>query len=227
MRVRFVPVLVLAGLCGVLQASGPTFWTIATAAEFLRGHVRRRLRQPRRRRHRGTAARRTGSPRHRRRSGAWLRRRRHALGRHRRRRPSHPHTARPNRRDGVRRGGDQRLRDRRRRQPRRTRPPGPTAGSTSSKATAAAKPFFDPEEKYIWALAVDAAGRLWVGAGNPAVIYRVEPGGASKWSTNRRPRTSSRSSRTARAACWPAPSRRAGCIASSPTIDRSSCSTPA
>jgi sugar lactone lactonase YvrE len=40
-----------------------------------------------------------------------------------------------------------------------------------------ARPFFDPEEKYIWALAVDATGRLWVGAGNPAAIYRVDPSG--------------------------------------------------
>lgn len=40
-----------------------------------------------------------------------------------------------------------------------------------------AKPFFDPQEKYIWALAVDATGRLWVGAGNPAVIYRVDANG--------------------------------------------------
>jgi hypothetical protein len=42
-----------------------------------------------------------------------------------------------------------------------------------------ARPFFNPEEKYIWALAVDAAGRLWVGAGNPAVIYRVDANGTS------------------------------------------------
>jgi hypothetical protein len=41
----------------------------------------------------------------------------------------------------------------------------------------AARPFFDPSEKYIWALAVDQAGRLWVGAGNPAVIYRVDANG--------------------------------------------------
>ena len=46
--------------------------------------------------------------------------------------------------------------------------------------TAPAKPFFDPEEKYIWALAVDATGRLWVGAGNPAVIYRVDAGGTGR-----------------------------------------------
>jgi hypothetical protein len=46
--------------------------------------------------------------------------------------------------------------------------------------TSPAKPFFDPEEKYIWALSVDGTGRLWVGAGNPAVIYRVDPGGASR-----------------------------------------------
>ena len=47
------------------------------------------------------------------------------------------------------------------------------------EADGSAKPFFDPEEKYIWALHVDATGRLWVGAGNPAVIYRVDAGGAS------------------------------------------------
>jgi len=44
----------------------------------------------------------------------------------------------------------------------------------------AARPFFDPTEKYIWALAVDGAGRLWVGAGNPAVIYRVDASGTSQ-----------------------------------------------
>ena len=48
------------------------------------------------------------------------------------------------------------------------------------EGNAAARPFFDPEEKYIWALAVDASGRLWVGAGNPAVIYRVEANGTGK-----------------------------------------------
>jgi len=40
--------------------------------------------------------------------------------------------------------------------------------------------YFDPEEKYIWALAVDREGLLWVGAGNPAVIYRVEATGAGQ-----------------------------------------------
>jgi hypothetical protein len=43
-----------------------------------------------------------------------------------------------------------------------------------------ARPFFDPTEKYIWALAVDGSGRLWVGAGNPAVIYRVAADGSSQ-----------------------------------------------
>lgn len=43
-----------------------------------------------------------------------------------------------------------------------------------------AREFFDPSETYIWALAVDADGRLWVGAGNPAVIYRVSPDGTSQ-----------------------------------------------
>ena len=44
----------------------------------------------------------------------------------------------------------------------------------------AARPFFDPAEKYIWALAVDRSGRVWVGAGNPAVIYRVEANGTGQ-----------------------------------------------
>ena len=43
-----------------------------------------------------------------------------------------------------------------------------------------AKPFFDPEEKYIWAMTVDATGRLWVGAGSPAVIYRVDANGTGQ-----------------------------------------------
>ncbi len=46
--------------------------------------------------------------------------------------------------------------------------------------TAAPRVFFDPSEKYIWALAVDRTGRLWVGAGNPAVVYRVDAGGTSQ-----------------------------------------------
>jgi hypothetical protein len=45
---------------------------------------------------------------------------------------------------------------------------------------APARPFFDPDEKYIWSLAVDSSGRVWVGAGTPAVIYRVEPDGTGK-----------------------------------------------
>jgi hypothetical protein len=44
----------------------------------------------------------------------------------------------------------------------------------------AARPFFDPKEKYIWALAVDRQGQLWVGAGTPAVIYRVDPSGTGR-----------------------------------------------
>jgi hypothetical protein len=39
--------------------------------------------------------------------------------------------------------------------------------------------FFDPSEKYVWALAVDRQDQLWVGAGNPAVIYRVDASGSA------------------------------------------------
>ena len=48
------------------------------------------------------------------------------------------------------------------------------------EGTSPARPFFDPQEKYIWALAVGADGRLWVGAGNPAVIYRVDTNGTGQ-----------------------------------------------
>jgi outer membrane protein assembly factor BamB len=48
------------------------------------------------------------------------------------------------------------------------------------EGTSPARPFFDPQEKYIWALAVGADGRLWVGTGNPAVIYRVDTNGTGQ-----------------------------------------------
>ena len=43
--------------------------------------------------------------------------------------------------------------------------------------TGAAKPFFKPEEKYIWSLAVDAAGRVYAGTGEKGVIYRIAADG--------------------------------------------------
>ena len=48
------------------------------------------------------------------------------------------------------------------------------------EGAAAPREFFNPAEKYIWALATDNAGRLWVGAGNPAVLYRVDSNGTSE-----------------------------------------------
>jgi sugar lactone lactonase YvrE len=47
------------------------------------------------------------------------------------------------------------------------------------EGTTPARVFFDPTENYIWALAVDSQGRVWVGTGNPAVLYRVSPDGTS------------------------------------------------
>lgn len=179
MRSWSVFVLAVVGLCGALRAAGPTFWTIATSAEFLRGtsegvyvslegvltagpQIENRL---------ATAPAQIWSLAQAADGTLWA---------------------------GT--GGDGRVI--------RVRPGQKeetvfdaeetnvfaiaVAGARTYVATspdgrvyvidgaAAARPFFDPEEKYIWALAVDASGRLWVGAGNPAVIYRVEPGGAGK-----------------------------------------------
>ncbi len=47
------------------------------------------------------------------------------------------------------------------------------------EADGTSRVFFDPAEPYIWALAFDRDGQLWVGAGHPATIYRVAPDGAA------------------------------------------------
>ena len=67
--------------------------------------------------------------------------------------------------------------------------------------------FFDPGEKYIWALAVDPRGRLWVGAGTPAVVYRVDPTARLMSSIIRPPRTSLRLSSTRTVPQSPEPNR--------------------
>ena len=44
-------------------------------------------------------------------------------------------------------------------------------------ATGRASPFFDPEDKYIWALALARDGALYVAAGEKGIIYRVSADG--------------------------------------------------
>ncbi len=39
--------------------------------------------------------------------------------------------------------------------------------------------YFDPKTKYIWALAIDGRGRLYVATGDHGEIFRVEKDGAS------------------------------------------------
>ena len=47
------------------------------------------------------------------------------------------------------------------------------------KVDAAGKsaPFFDPDDKYIWALAVDAKGVVYAATGDKGLIYRITPDG--------------------------------------------------
>ena len=43
--------------------------------------------------------------------------------------------------------------------------------------TARSRTFFDPEDKYIWALALDRAGNLFAATGDKGVIYKITPDG--------------------------------------------------
>jgi hypothetical protein len=44
-------------------------------------------------------------------------------------------------------------------------------------ADGTAKTFYDPEDKYIWALAVDASGNVFAATGDKGVIYKITPAG--------------------------------------------------
>jgi len=44
-------------------------------------------------------------------------------------------------------------------------------------ADGTARTFFDPEDKYIWALALDRTGNLFAATGDKGVIYRITPDG--------------------------------------------------
>src|SRR5688500_2056337 len=40
-----------------------------------------------------------------------------------------------------------------------------------------ATPFFDPDDKYIWSLAVDRDGSLFAGTGDKGTVYKISPDG--------------------------------------------------
>jgi WD40 repeat protein len=44
-------------------------------------------------------------------------------------------------------------------------------------ADGTSEPFFDPEDKYIWALAVDPSGHVFAATGDKGVIYKISPEG--------------------------------------------------
>jgi hypothetical protein len=49
----------------------------------------------------------------------------------------------------------------------------------SVSADGTAKTFFDPDDKYIWALVVDPAGNVFAATGDKGVIYKITPEGQS------------------------------------------------
>ena len=57
------------------------------------------------------------------------------------------------------------------------KPEGGSGGSAATDSSYSATVFFEPKSKYIWALALDKQGRLYVGTGDRGEIFRVDPSG--------------------------------------------------
>ena len=85
--------------------------------------------------------------------------------------------------------------------------------------------FFDPDDKYIWALAVDGRGNVYAGTGDKGVIYKIAPDGKGTPFYRRSRRTRPRWPSTERATSSSAPSRPARSSASMRTARASCCST--
>ena len=96
----------------------------------------------------------------------------------------------------------------------------------SVDAKGQATPFFDPDDKYIWALAVDAKGVVYAATGDKGVVYRITPDGkgAPFFTTKTTHAIVARVRRRADS-CWSAPARRAASSASTRRARASCCST--
>ena len=57
------------------------------------------------------------------------------------------------------------------------KPPEDTSSAGATGPNYSVRVFFEPKAKYIWSLALDAQGRLYVGTGDRGEIFRVEPNG--------------------------------------------------
>ena len=57
------------------------------------------------------------------------------------------------------------------------------------RARARRTTFFDPDDKYIWALAVDRQGNVFAGTGDKGIVYQITPDGKGASSSRPRPRT--------------------------------------
>ena len=69
--------------------------------------------------------------------------------------------------------------------------PRPTARSTRSTRPARRRRFFDPADKYIWALAFDAQGASWSPPAREGTLYRVDKDGKARDAPRRPPRPTS------------------------------------
>ena len=88
-------------------------------------------------------------------------------------------------------------------------------------ADGTSRTFFDPDDKYIWALALDRAGNLFAATGDKGVIYKITPDGKGTrfYKTNSTNVVSLAFS--TRAICSPAPSPLDASSGSTPSARRS------
>ena len=91
-------------------------------------------------------------------------------------------------------------------------------------ADGSSKTFFDPEDKYIWALAVDKGGNVFAATGDKGSSTRSRPMARARASTRPTPATWSRSRSPATAISSPEPSPPGACSASTRPA-RPSCSS--
>ncbi len=101
----------------------------------------------------------------------------------------------------------------------------PTDSIYQVAADGTSKTFFDPDDKYIWALAVDKSGNVFAATGDKGVIYKITPDGkGTRFYKTNAGNVVSLAFNEESAISSPAPNRRAASFESTAPGRRSCCS---